>query len=71
MRFTMPFGKYLEIIPNKEIDELEIGMNEQVEGIFYSIFWDKKECPFIFETRATATAMALGIQFGASHIIDR
>lgn len=61
----MPFGATLEIRPNKEIDEFEVGMDDEVDGVYYLIYWNEESCPYSFKTRLSASAMALGIQWGA------
>jgi hypothetical protein len=62
MKFTMPYGQALVIKQNKKIDE-EIGINEQVEGVFYSIHWGEKKFPFYETTKAQACALCMGMQW--------
>lgn len=63
--FSMPFGEIMEIRPSKPIDELEIGIDEEVEGVVYQIFWNDIAFPLHTKTRLQATAIALGCQWGA------
>jgi len=65
MLFTMPMGGRLEIRPSEPIDELEIGVDEEVDGIIYDIYWDEIKLPWCTKTRAQAYAIALGCQWGA------
>ena len=65
MLFSMPMGGRLEIRPSKEIDELEVGVDEEVDGIVYNIYWDGVALPWCTHTRAQAYAIALGCQWGA------
>lgn len=65
MRFAMPMGGTLEVRPSKKIDEDEIGSDEKVEGITYSIYWNDLLLPFSTDTRLQAYAIATGCQWGA------
>jgi len=69
MRFTMPYGEYLEIRPSKELsieEELEIGSDEEIEDlIWYISIGGNEDLPWSCKTRLQACAIALGCQFGA------
>jgi hypothetical protein len=71
MKFAMPYGETMEIRPSKPIDEDEVGIDEEVEGVVYQIFWNEKPLPWCTNTRLQATAIALGCQWGALEIYNR
>lgn len=69
--FSMPFGERMDIRPSKPIDELEIGVDEEVEGVVYQIYWNDTPLPWCTKTRLQATAIALGCQWGARETANR
>lgn len=69
--YVMPHGEMLEIRCNKDIRELEIALDEEVEGVSYSIFWGKEPLICSFNTEMKAITMALGCQFGAFEMLKR
>jgi hypothetical protein len=65
MKFSMPFDEEIEIRTSRNIDDLEIAIDQEVEGVFYSVYW-KEECmPFIANTMYEAIVLSLGCQWGA------
>lgn len=71
MKFAMPFGKTMEIRPSKEVDEFEIGVDEEIEDVFYTIYWDDQPLPWFTKTRIQAIAIAFGCQWGAYEVLKR
>lgn len=71
LHFDMPFNQTLQIVAVPEIDESEIGKDEEVEGVIYKIYWNNKPLPFHTNTRLHAMAIALGCQYGAHEIFKK
>ena len=71
MKFAMPFGEELEICPSQDIDETEIGSDEEVDGVHYNILWNGEKLPWFTKTRLQATAIAFGCQWGASQMYKK
>jgi len=69
MRFAMPYGGELEIRASQEIDEDEIGIDEEVEGVTYQVFWNEVPLPWNTNTRLAANAIAFGCQYGAYEML--
>lgn len=67
----MPFGEDMEIRPSKEIDEDEIGIEEEVDGVVYNIYWGELVMPWCTTTRLHATAIAFGCQWGAQTMLRK
>ena len=68
---AMPFGETMEVRPSKVIDDLEVGIDEEVEGIIWQVFWNGIALPWHTQTRLQATAIALGCQWGAMETAKR
>lgn len=60
----------MEMRPSEPIDESEVGMDEEIEGIVYQIFWNNNPLPWCTKTRLQAGAIALGCQWGAQRIFE-
>lgn len=71
LKFAMPFADTLEIRSSKPINEDEIGIDQEVEGIVYSIYWGDVPLPWFTKTQLQASAIALGCQWGAQQIANR
>ena len=71
MRFAMPNGETMEIVPSQEIDTYDIGTDEIIEGVVYFIEWEGKKLPWYTKTRCDATAIAMGCQFGAFQMAEK
>ena len=67
----MPQGSRLQIKSNKEVDEFDVGLDEEIEGVMWEIFWDQNPIPWICNTRGQAYAIALGCQWGAMRQNDK
>lgn len=68
MKFVMPFGGELDIRPKPSMtldEELEIGSDEEVEGVIWQLFWNDLPLPWCTKTKLQATALAFGCQYGA------
>jgi hypothetical protein len=67
MKFAMPLGKTLEVIPSRELtlDEEDYGPEEEIDGVVWRIVWDDKLLPWNTKTQLQATAIAMGCQWGA------
>ncbi len=73
MLFTMPYGQTMEIRPSRELtldENLEIGQDEEIEGLTWHIYIGKIELPWFCTTKMQATAIALGCQYGARHYMN-
>ncbi len=70
-QFTMPLNETLKIISSKPIDEFEIAIDQEVEGIEYLILWNDELLPYGMKTRLQALSVALGCQWGASETFKR
>ncbi len=68
MKFTMPYGQVMEIRPSKGLsfdEEMDIGQEEEIDGLTWHVFINEKESPWFTKNKLQATAIALGIQYGA------
>jgi len=63
LSFAMPDGETMEIRASKTIDD--VGVDEEIEGVIYQIFWNNQAMPWYTKTRLQAMAIALGCQWGA------
>lgn len=64
MKFRMPMGGNLEVHPSSPIDE-DVGLEEKIDGVVYTIIWDGVRLPWCTHTRAEAYSIAMGCQWGA------
>lgn len=69
--YIMPRGQMLEIRCNTDTRDLDIELDEQIEGILYYIFWEKEPLHWSFNTEMQAMMMALGCQYGANETLKR
>lgn len=68
MKFTMPFGDVIEIIPSRELsldENFEVGFDEEVTDLVWTIVFNNSTLPWSTKTKAQAYAIALGCQWGA------
>jgi len=70
MKFGMPFGGTITIIPSIE-PEKEPEMDEEVEGIIYQLIWNDELLPWYAKTRLEATKIGLGCQYGANEMMKK
>jgi len=64
----MPYGQKMEIRPSIELtinEELDIGQDEEIEGLTWHIYVGRIELPWFCKTKMQATGIALGCQWGA------
>lgn len=71
MKFTMPFGEVLEVRPSREVEEIDIAIDEEFHDVIYNIYWNQKQLPWHTKTRAEAIMIAFGCQWGASEAIKK
>jgi hypothetical protein len=71
MKFSMPCGGTMEIIPSKDVDWMGIDQDEEVAGVVYFIEWNGEKFPWHTKTRLQATAMAFGAQWGATEMYNK
>jgi hypothetical protein len=71
MLFAMPFGQTLEIRSSQLIIDVDIDMCEEIDGITYSIYWNGERLPWCANTLLSATAIAMGCQYGAQQIMKK
>jgi hypothetical protein len=66
MRFQNPIPclPCFEIRPSKECHEIEIGIDEKVEGLFWLVYCGEKMCPVHFNTKSQAMCYCWGVQWG-------
>jgi hypothetical protein len=66
MRFEMPLDTFLDIVCSDP--EIEPELDEEVEGVFYTLVWNDRQYLFSARTRSEAYTLALGIQYGAKEM---
>jgi hypothetical protein len=73
LRFTMPLGETLEIrsISSEPIGDEWVGFNEETPTTTYHLFWNNNQLPWHTNTQLQATAIALGLQWGASEMAKK
>ena len=69
--FAMPGGERLEVRSSKPIDILNIDPDEEIDDVYYQIFWNDVALPWTTVTKLQATAVALGCQWGAFETAKR
>jgi hypothetical protein len=62
MKFSIPHNQILEIKPSKQLDE-DFGYDEEIEGVVWNIYWNKRMFPWHIKTQNDAFAIALGCQW--------
>lgn len=67
----MPYQEYLEIVPSKDIQGIDVGYDEEVEGLEWFVFWNELKLPWAMKTECQAYAIALGCQFGATKMMTK
>ncbi len=71
LSYAMPFGERLECRPSKPINELEVGIDEEIEGVVYELYWNDKCLPISVKTRLQAILAAFSCQWGAFETLRR
>lgn len=66
MRFGMPLNSFLDVVCSDPESELEL--DEEKEGVFYTIIWKEKKYPFSTKTLSQAYTIAMGMQYGAKEM---
>jgi hypothetical protein len=69
--FAMPMGERLEVRSSEPIDILNIDQDEEIDDVFYEIFWNDVALPWTTATKLQAMAIALGCQWGAFETAKR
>lgn len=69
LKFQMPYNGTLEIIASEPVNEFEIGAEEVIKGITYSLCWNGKYLPWCTKTKSEAIAMAFACQYGAQEVL--
>ena len=70
-KFAMPFEETMEIRSSKFTDDLEVGSDEEIEGIVYRIYWNDQPLPWCTKTKLQAIAIAFGCQWGAREMAKK
>lgn len=65
--FSMPCGGIIEIKANRPMGEGEfIEADEEVDGLYYVVFCNKKISMLSFKTKLAAMTYCMGAQWGSS-----
>jgi len=70
LRLSMPRGGILEIRPSDYIDSDAVGIDDEVEGIIYRIYWNEVPLPWSTKKQSEAMHIALGCQWGAFESLE-
>ncbi len=68
--FAMPYGSDIKIYSNKEIP-FETDMNEEIEGVNYTVHWGDEKLPWHSKTQLQVTIMAMAAQWAAKEMLRR
>jgi hypothetical protein len=68
--FEMPYGSDIRIYSNKAVT-IDTEMNEEIDGVFYTMQWGEEKLPWSSKTQLQITAMAMAARWAAKEMLRR